>query len=337
MSDLDLKLERDKNEEIVLLKYDNVKKVEAMIKENSSYALTLNDEKAICPDIKFLEYLKNFVESAENENILIDKSNVDAFCGSTKWWVEQLDKCENDEYFKILIAGIIHNIDRTNSTHLNARTKNEETGETEGRKQIYKTITKSITDYINKYKATKKDALKSMLKDPGKPLIGEIAEKDDKTGKFNLSFASKFCHYLTWYLYNEDMYSIYDSVIAENLPEYIKHYKITDNDINDIKVKYYQKINRQKIKNFLKNPPFKNKSKTEVDMKAEIHEFYITYMDIIDKIIEEGCNQEHEPQITRRQFDHLVWYCNKGRATGEDEDTFNKKLDEFIKNLSNNQ
>ncbi len=322
-----LKLDRDDDDILVKLTRRNVEMVEAMIKENSSYALTLNDEEGVRPESKFLEYLKKFVKSAD-ENALIDKKDAEAFCGSTKWWVEQLKECKDEEteYFKILIAGLIHNIDRTNSTHLNARTKNEETGETQGRKQIYKII----TDEVETIKE-----LKSMLEDENKPLIEIIAKKDYKTGKFNLSFATKFCHYLSWYLYenknnknNEDqnMYSIYDGVIAEALPLYIKSYELTD-DIKNIK-KISFPDNNQQIENFLKNPPFKKDNKG-------ISDFYSVYTKIIDKIIEVGCEKDKEEKIiTRRDFDHLVWYSNKGKTSTEDKESFDKYLEKFKKNLT---
>ena len=172
-----------------------------------------------------------------------------------------------------------------------------------------------------------------------------IAKKDDKTGKFNLSFATKFCHYLTWYLnqienenktenkteketIDPDMYSIYDSVIVENLQSYINYYvksKDDNDEIENIKKKNFPN-NRQKIENFLKNPSFKKKARNEDEMENEIIEFYKTYMDIIDRIIK-------GKGITRRQFDHLVWYSNKGKKSTESQEDFDKYLSQLKKDL----
>ncbi len=332
-------LKRDeRNYNLVELTQDNVERVEAMIKENSSYAMTLQDEKGIPPEREFLEYLKKFVNSAEN-NGSNDKKDSEKFCGSTKWWIDELDECKDEKYFKILIAGLIHNIDRTNSTHLNARTKKED--EPQGRKNIYKKI-------IRKLKSKNIESLKSELRDieniknkskDEELLIGTIAKKDDsyENDKFNLSFATKFCHYLSYYLFDnkeeKNMYAIYDSVIAETLPLYIEKYDIDiKEDIEKLKEKRYPK-NKQSIKNFLKNPPFKKDTLSKEEEKS-ILKFYNTYIDIIDTIIKKGCKESKK--ITRREFDHLVWYSNKGKIPKED-NNFQEYLDSFIKDLNKKQ
>ena len=343
---------------LVELTQENADIVEFMIEENSSYAMTLQgeeDEKGIPPEIGFLEYLKKFVDSADKKDSakiidstdtddLNDKKDSEKFCGSTKWWVDELDGCEDKNYFKILIAGLIHNIDRTNSTHLNARTKDEKTDEPQGRKNIYKKIMEKLEgkeDIENL-----KDELEGIkdIKNKSKDeelLIGKIAKKDDKykNDKFNLSFATKFCHYLSWYLFNKEedknMYAIYDSVVAETLPlyiEYIEKYQKEDqkkDDIKDIREKRYSHDNSS-IKSFLKEPPFKK----EQDDEKAILKFYATYMEIIDKVIEKGC--EGSPKITRRQFDHLVWYSNKGKIPKKDKG-FDEHLSKFKESLNEKQ
>ena len=306
----DYKLKRNKDN-LVKLTQENVAKVEAMIEENSSYAMTLNGRQGVPPEQGFIDYLKSFIGNQTTSCSEENKKNENKFCGSTKWWVDKLNE-GIDEEFKILIAGLIHNIDRTNSTHLNARTKDDK-GETQGRKNIYNKI-------IIDCKVNNIDELKNILIDPDQPLIKTITKKDKKTKKYNLSFATKFCHYLSWFLFEEEdeknMYAIYDSVVAKTLPRYIKSFGI-ENDIYKIINENEITINEDKIieeiTKFIKNPPFK---KTGDD--KEIHDFYEKYKKIIDCIIEEGHKQaekekKEEKKITRREFDHLVWYSNKGK------------------------
>ena len=92
--------------------------------------------------------------------------------------------------------------------------------------------------------------------------------------RHNISFASKFCHYLCFWLFeNEpeaDNYSIYDSFVRNKLPDYIEHYKIDRKGIN--------------------------------------LDDYKDYRFIIIQILEKSGNK-----ISRNGFDHLLWYYYKGK------------------------
>ena len=99
--------------------------------------------------------------------------------------------------------------------------------------------------------------------------------KPGKGGRRNVSFASKFCHFSCFYIFEgeeaQDNFSIYDGVVAKALPKYLAYYKLNDR--------------------------FKIKDKD-----------YEGYSKAIDAIIEASGSK-----ISRNGFDHLVWYYFKGK------------------------
>jgi len=102
-------------------------------------------------------------------------------------------------------------------------------------------------------------------------VVNEIAKCN---GKINLfSFASKYCCYHNHNLYGEDDYSIYDNILATNLPKYFKS-KITTNKINSWR------------KNFQ-------------------YEEYNNY--ISENLKKLGINVKNP----RRKFDHFVWFTER--------------------------
>lgn len=96
-------------------------------------------------------------------------------------------------------------------------------------------------------------------------------------GKYNISFASKYCAYVSLYAFKKDNYCIYDSVLTEILPYYAKMY-------------CNKKINRIHIK-----------SQQEYD----------AYKALIDEIIR--CAAEITGyKASYKEFDGLLWYYFKG-------------------------
>lgn len=91
-------------------------------------------------------------------------------------------------------------------------------------------------------------------------------------GSINLfSFASKYCCYHNYYVYEEDAFSIYDTVLKDTIPQY---YHIT---------------------------------KTSLEaMRTEFN--YDQYRMIIDRIIEAN---QIECSFKRRKTDLFLWYHNK--------------------------
>lgn len=141
--------------------------------------------------------------------------------GSVAFWMTQLKlylEGEKTEYSREdIISNAVIAVDRENSTHLNADKK-------QGRKVI--------TDRIRKLSD---DDLISMLKYPKETcykLIMIIAERttEEKGGRVNVSFASKFCHYACFWLFEgkteQDNYSIYDNVVRKALPAYLVKYNL---------------------------------------------------------------------------------------------------------------
>lgn len=106
-------------------------------------------------------------------------------------------------------------------------------------------------------------------------LVQEISKitSAQNRARHNISFASKFCHYACFYIFEgteyQDNYSIYDSILKAVLPMYLDYYQIDQNySLDD----------------------------------------YKQYRKAVDKI-RELCGIE----ISRNGFDHLLWYYHKGR------------------------
>ncbi len=192
---------------------------------------------------------------------------------STAHWMNKLKGilCDNkevtDEYYKTVIIKAVEAVDKDNTTHLNA--------DKVGRKQISERLCN-----------IPKEDLKEFLANPegtGYKLIEIISKETTGTNKprRNISFASKFCHYAAFYLFDgqeqQDNFSIYDEVLRKAMiKRYIPFYEI-DADMSLI-------TGEKKV------------------------EGYIAYQNAVDAVIEKADNQ-----ISRNGFDHLVWYYYKGR------------------------
>ncbi len=167
--------------------------------------------------------------------------------------------------YRNLIFEIVVRLDNENSTHLNS--------DKVGIGQISKRILKYTPD-----------ELEYLLKNPEESdyeLIKTISKKTSPKGfspsgrkynaKTNLSFASKFCHYMCFFLYpgqkEQDNYSIYDSVVSKALPLYMKRYGIDEN---------------RNLKD------------------------YSVYSKTIDEVIKKS-----RANISRNGFDHLIWCAYK--------------------------
>ena len=195
--------------ELVLLSPGNVAIVEAMIQNDSAY-LKSSDKQA-APDGKYR--------------------------GSTAFWMVLLKEVligyvpTSDDGYRKILEGAIVAVDRENSTHLNA--------DGIGRDEI-----------LNRLIQLDKAQLVECLKYPDATnlwLINYISEPTHPTGcsqrgtpyraRTNVSFASKFCHYACFYLFEgeeeQDNYSIYDYVLKAVLPKYIAYYGLKDWDLDN--------------------------------------------------------------------------------------------------------
>ncbi len=244
--DNDKNIVKDKDGiELVELSLDNVAKIEAMILNDSAY-LKASDEKAE-PNGKYI--------------------------GSTAYWIIQKlkpilleNKKVNDDEYKKILRSMIKSVDKENSTHLNS----DGCGIDQILERLLKIEKNDFVYYL-------KEPINSNFK-----LIDIIAERtvvpksDIKHhSRTNVSFASKFCHYACFYLFEgkpeQDNYSIYDNIVKQAIPKYLNYYKLYNSE----------KINL---------------------------EDYRTYYKTIDEIIKKS-----KSGISRNGFDHLLWYYFKGR------------------------
>ena len=184
-------------EKLVLLSPDNVAKVEAMIHTDSDYKIASDSDK----------------KESSAYSIIRVKKYLD-------------NKRKKPDEYKQLIAEIVERIDKENSTHLNTDGVGREV----------------ITDRIVKIGGKKLLEYLKYPEDTDFKLIDIISEKTvpkDKKhhGRINLSFASKFCHYMCLRIFEgyreQDNYPIYDSIICKTLPRYVAHYKLDNSDLKD--------------------------------------------------------------------------------------------------------
>lgn len=243
-----------KGKKIVKITQENVAIAEAMMQNDSSY-LKINDINA-GPANGF------------------EKENSKVYHGSSAFWFTRLREIYEGvrtEYtwdVETIIKNSVDAVDRENGTHLNA--------DKVGRKQI----TNRIIEIYNN------DQLYEWLinKDKEYNLFHKIEEKTepDQEGmnsRINTSYASKFCHYAAFYLFEgsegQDSYSIWDRVLRKSLPLYFDKYQLDINEYN------------------LNN--------------------YIMYQKAIDIILAEA-ESEYGNRVSRNGFDHLLWYYYKGRV-----------------------
>lgn len=222
---------------------DNVAIVEAMIRNDSAYIHSTNVN--ACPIYK--------------------KNGEIKYGGSSAYWMTLLknalinDRLDNGYSYDVIIKGAVEAVDRENSTHINA--------DKQGRSEISSRIIEFDREELIK-----------CLKDPDykdMKLIREISRVTSASyrARCNPSFASKFCHYACFYVFEgtdyQDNYSIYDSILKKVLPFYLGFYKISKKyDLND----------------------------------------YKDYRNAVDDI-----RKASGIEISRNGFDHLLWYYHKGR------------------------
>ena len=188
---------------------------------------------------------------------------------STTIWLKKFANALKGEHtqedYRKIVFEVVSGIDRTNSTHINA--------DGVGREELTERIVKIDKNLLFQY-------LKSPEKDNYK-LIEILSAKTNPDpanpnmhARRNYSFATKFCHYAAFYLFEDeveqDNFSIYDNVVAKKIDKYAECYKIENP--NDIGCNYK------------------------------------SFITLVDAIIKKSGNK-----ISRNGFDHLLWYMNKTR------------------------
>ena len=154
---------------------------------------------------------------------------------------------------------VIKAIDKQNSTHLSV--SGNKIGDNQG---IEKTV-----DYI--FDIIGVEELNKQIKEGNRSLVDEIA-KNSINNRYVISFASKFCTYMSRYMFNDDKFSIYDGIMASILPFY--YYKYGD-----------------------------DKEKIIINNKIMQKKGYQWYSSIIDKVIK-GAAERERYEISRKDLDH---------------------------------
>ena len=161
---------------------------------------------------------------------------------------------------------IIKKINDTNSTHLSS----EEQGK--------------LDEYFSEYK----EQVLNKIESGDMSIVNEIARVTENMGvsksRYNFSFASKFCTYISRYLFEEyDKFMPYDQVLQAVLPYFAWAYCKID-----------------PVKDFKKGKD------------------YPGYIELVRAIIEKAQGIYNAPEkLTLKEFDRLLWYKYKG-LPGED-------------------
>jgi hypothetical protein len=178
----------------------------------------------------------------------------------------QLIQNEKKKNFNDGCLGIIKKINDTNSTRLSDEEQN------------------FFADYFNRNKIEILGRIK--LGDVDIVNYLALAGKNTSKKRFNLSFASKFCTYISRYAFNEyNKFTPYDGVLQSILPYYAWAY-----------------CRDESVDNF----------------KKDQDHGYSKYILLVRKIISSAANlYGAEEKLTLKEFDRLLWYKYKG-LLGED-------------------
>lgn len=271
-------LETDDNGNVKIT-LDNVAKIEAMISYDSKYSRAGNPYSK--PDVKWLEQRKkNFRPMGDYKG----------YRGSSAFWMKRIgdylyDNSVEDNfkdikdpqvYYEFLVYNAVCAVDAENSTHINA--------DSVGREQLTSRIVSLDKDFLTQLKDTKDYPLIKLLSkqtEPnGKTYKLKTGEVKKISSRENFSFATKFCHYACFFIFEEndteyrDSYSIYDYVVSNALKE---HYDFVDMEQDSIVVPdnfYVEK--------------YRNYQRKVDDIRGDV--------------------------VSRNGFDHLMWYYYKGRG-----------------------
>ena len=199
------------------------------------------------------------------------------------------------------IKKIVDIIDQQNTTHLSF-TGMEGNNRKEGRRIMAKFICKlTKTGFYDSLRAS----------DP--ELVNLIAKKAIKT-RNTFSFASKFCTYMARALFKgekeEDNYSIFDSVMCDTLPYYAwvylreKHIKRKCSSIpEEFAAKGHG--NYEGYRKLI--DAIRNSARDNVVWDTTVESNSYSNNEIWDK-------RNRKYHISRKDFDHLLWYYFKGSS-----------------------
>lgn len=285
--------------DLLALTIDNVARVEAMIATDSNYMRSADAKQ----DPKIDCYKKN------GNGHKCGDFKAFIYRGSTAYWMQELRRyicpvplydrqdfvdnnnnivqewdmmlkdmiCDERQYpnyrLALTIYGTISAIDRENSTHLTADSKNNNYGN--GRIELTKRIFDLRFDLLRVLREGRSSIITKLT---------EITKGGEKGGRENYSFATKFCHYACYYWFagtpEQDNYSIYDNVLCGAVVHYANIHGVHHTLNNGIAFC--------------------------VDDFSSCDK-YDMYMKVIDEL-----RTKHGENISRNGFDHLLWYYHKG-------------------------
>ncbi len=213
------------------------------------------------------------------------------FGGSLAYWQNWANKIfaissatTQEKEYKRFVDELVEVVDRSNATHLTAAIN--------GRGKTAKRITtkcKTLQDLKNELSKDPFIAKNGIEDVDPNHILHKLSEPlPSKKGSMrcNISFASKFCQFASKILGASYEYSKYDNIVSKALPAYINKY---------LNIKYNSGY-------FLTG----GKSLSEKTRK------YAKYCNCIDKILEKvNAGKSNSQQISREEFDHIVWYTNK--------------------------
>ena len=143
-------------------------------------------------------------------------------------------------------------------------------------------------EYFANHIASQKDSILERIKQGDVSIVNDLAKAGINTNqkRYNFSFASKFCTYISRYAFKEcDKFTPYDNVLQNILPYYEWAYCGTQ---------------------------------TVYDFRKKNENGYSDYIALIRKIIEHAQKlYGKEGNLTLKEFDRLLWYKYKG-LLGED-------------------
>lgn len=282
--------------------YKNILLLNALIKYNSSYSVASDENN---PEHNnsyagILEELKDkFFEFSDYDALkqIIPEKDTEA--------IKKSDEVDERGREKDTLYKVVESIDRINSTHLVSEGPKHQ-GAHMGRYKTAKAIRKI-------------DDIKERLSNGDTNIIEKIASASD--GKYNFSFATKFCAYVSRHALNQDNYCIYDEVVQSILPYFINKY-ISDKEMLK---KYCKVVNRNNEEKRYITSTVCNLKEREYTSN-EFENGYAEYKNIIDEIIK-GIEREDGIKVTYEQFDHMLWYYFKGSKTKVQESLNSIELD----------
>ena len=187
------------------------------------------------------------------------------------------------------LCSIIEDINKQNSTHAS--------------EEEFKVLADKIKEFDEG-----KGKLLNFLCEPDNnySLINKLSKKKIKTKnryRSNFSLATKICQTLCFVINDgnkyQDNFMKFDSVLRDNLPKYLRAYKVSVDQVLNINDKERSEFSKFK----------KNKKDKEEEMLLNWlykEQKYPIYIRMINLLIEKTGNQ-----ISKNGLDHLIWYTNK--------------------------